>query len=302
MSQPRTLLLCAPSISSHPEILQSTLTAYDRATTDVQMLDRLTHNLITLPAATYTHIHLLFPPTPQETIHFLTPPILSQLYKSLLPNGRINLASITPGEKQKIEHALLIEGFLKQEDDIFVVPDFVEKSVSIGINRSGKSKNAVVPVAVFKPQQEKEKINGVGFSDEISDDDELIDEDELMADETLSSLALISPTCEPELDAAGKPKKRRRACKDCTCGLKEKIQAEDIAVRSAADDALLSQQKSQSQMKNVGGGNEVKIASSDLAEIDFTTEGGKVGSCGNCFLGDAFRCDGCPYKIGRAHV
>lgn len=79
-----------------------------------------------------------------------------------------------------------------------------------------------------------------------------------------------APSCRPPTG------KRRRACKDCTCGLAQRLEAEDAAKRSAADQTL------------------AKLDANDLAEVDFTVQG-KVGSCGNCALGDAFRCDGCPY-------
>ncbi|EZF29126.1 Fe-S cluster assembly protein DRE2 [Trichophyton interdigitale] len=104
------------------------------------------------------------------------------------------------------------------------------------------------------------------------DDEELIDEDELIDADELERPIIQPPECRPK---AGK---RRRACKDCTCGLAQKLQAEDKLQRANADEKLSA----------------LKLNSGEIAEVDFTVQG-KTGSCGNCSLGDAFRCDGCPY-------
>ena len=86
-------------------------------------------------------------------------------------------------------------------------------------------------------------------------------------------------TCTLAVECRPKTGKRRRACKDCTCGLAQRLDAEEKAKRSTADQQL------------------AKLKAEELSEVDFTVQG-KVGSCGNCALGDAFRCDGCPY-IGQ---
>jgi hypothetical protein len=178
-----------------------------------------------------------------------------------------------------------------------------ETTSTVSLNGNGKRSNGAVPTSGTTP------LAGVGyvdFSDDFDEipaeeeaasesDDELIDENTLLSDVDLSrpiiprmlpdvisftnfsstnasAIRHIAPSCLPP----GTNKKRRRACKDCTCGLAQRLEAEDRAKRASADQSL------------------AKLQAKDLTEVDFTVKG-KVGSCGNCALGDAFRCDGCPY-------
>lgn len=74
--------------------------------------------------------------------------------------------------------------------------------------------------------------------------------------------------------------RRRKACADCTCGLKE-LEEQELEERKKAN---------RERIKNI-----LLLSKDDLTEVDFTIKGKKVGGCGSCALGDAFRCDGCPY-------
>uniref|UniRef100_A0A8C5QVG2 Anamorsin n=1 Tax=Leptobrachium leishanense TaxID=445787 RepID=A0A8C5QVG2_9ANUR len=111
-------------------------------------------------------------------------------------------------------------------------------------NRTVPMKPSMDPVAV--------KLWTLSASDMNDDDLDLLDSDELLDQDDLkkpSPSSLLSGGC-------GEGAEKKKACKNCTCGLAEELQGEK-AKQSPA-----------------------KPASS---------------SCGNCYLGDAFRCASCPY-------
>ncbi|KAM0254944.1 hypothetical protein ACHAQJ_006252 [Trichoderma viride] len=282
----RTLLLAPPSLASHPTALTNVLSQHDRSTTDLQMIDRLSAGLVNLPSATYDLVLVLADASSSlnEALPLLTRSILGPIAESLKPKGRLQSQNGSElGQNAALAKEAVLAGLVASNGG-FDKPDYGDGEGVVSLKLGGKKKKAAAtPVngnanAVQKIEVKPVVPAGVGFvdfSDDLDadyDDDELIDEDTLMTEDDLKRPINIPLECQPK---AGK---RRRACKDCSCGLAERLAAEDASNRAAADKKLQS----------------VKLAVDDLAEIDFTVQG-KVGSCGNCALGDAFRCDGCPY-------
>lgn len=302
-AQGRTLLLAPPSIASHPDALNSVVEAHDRNATDIQMLDRLALGLVSLPTSTYDLILLLT--NVDGTRSPLNREVIEKLVPSLKAGGNLKSQDGQFGTSSGSEQTeAILAGLVQGSGGMSKPAQAAAQTVTLSFGKKKKANAAAVPLnnveAINKTITEAPKPvapvvpsapAGVGFDMGDDLDVEFYDEDdelelpskeELLNGETIDPNTLLSeedrkrPINIPE---ACKPNgKRRRACKDCTCGLKQKIEAEDKAKRDAADTAL----------------NTMKLDTNDLAEVDFTVQG-KVGSCGNCALGDAFRCDGCPY-------
>ncbi|ERF68080.1 Fe-S cluster assembly protein dre2 [Endocarpon pusillum Z07020] len=299
LTMPRTLLLAPPSLSSHEERLENIVEAHDRAATDIQMLDRLSLGLVSLPEATYDVILLLTDAdgSRREGQSLLNRDTFALLVRALKTSGKLRSQDGQFGvsEGQERTEAILAglryevgEGFIKPDYGAQApVPLTFAKNKAVAQAAGGFNRDNTQSISLaLTGKRKSQDISGatpagvgfVDFSDDLGkpelddSEDELIDEDTLLTDEDLIRPVKIPAECKPK---AGK---RRRACKDCTCGLAQKLEAEDKAKRANADFAL----------------NTLKLGADDLAEVDFTVKG-KVGSCGNCSLGDAFRCDGCPY-------
>jgi hypothetical protein len=212
----RTLLLAPPSISSHEESLRNVLAAYDRSTTDLQMLDRLSTGLVTLPDSTYDLVLILTDAdgTRTESNKLLGRDSFEKIVKGLKAGGKLQAQDGAFGQNVGgDEHREGILAGLVAERGGMVKPiHSTSEAMPLKLRRKPKDSavsDAGPPVPAPStlvhggPVQAQSKPAGVGFVDfsddfddpmitgEDEDDDELIDEDTLLTEEDMNrSLAI----------------------------------------------------------------------------------------------------------------
>ena len=315
----RTLLLATPALASQQSTMADTLTAVQRGDAsasssskpELYMLDRLAAGLVTLAPASYDLVLVLSgadaAQRTEATALLARRDVFARVAAAMKPGAPLRArgdanADLDPA----VAREAILAGLVEATDGSggFTKPQF-EEGAAVPL-RFGKNKNksktngevaaatapvangvaggpvqppaiaavapAPVPTAAAKPLPSGVVMVDLDDDFDVSDDDDVIDEDDLMTEEDLMRPIQQPPECAP------KPGRKRRACKDCTCGLAERLEAKDKARREKAD----------AQLKTL------KLASEDLAELDFTVQG-KTGSCNSCSLGDAFRCADCPY-------
>jgi len=218
------------------------------------MLDRMNDGLVALPVDLYDLVIIV--KDQHDPLRLLTRHVFASLVPAMKAGCKLQTHDGMPLNETETREAVL-SGLVKEEEGRF------EKVAT----------QDVVPLKLgLKATPNKVVIVDEDNWDAYVEDGDLIDEDDFIMEEDF-----LRPN-QNDLQIPKDCKKRRRACKDCTCGLAERLAIEDQAQQTKAEQSL----------------NILRLDMNDLNELDLTTVG-RTGSCGNCALGDAFRCSGCPY-------
>jgi len=205
----------------------------------------------------------------EATLHSseLSPETLSAFFDALKPGGRLGVFVKGGGEQdsssamiqKEVSKRLTLEGF----EDV-VVSEQTSVSGTRATKVSGRKPKWERGVTFSLGEKKTKKTfvsKASAWEDDDDDRDEMIDEDALLTEKDKAK-----PTAEGE--GVGCPP-TRKPCKDCTCGRKEEEEMKENATPASS------------------------VVKMDL-ENDPNDETFK-SACGNCALGDAFRCAGCPY-------
>jgi hypothetical protein len=174
-STQRTLLLAPPSVATREDTLRGVFRTFDRRTTDLQMLDRLSAGFVFLPSNAYDCILVLADTDgapPSESIRLLNRNVYTALVPSMKAGAKLRVqgGAFDIAEAREAVLAGLVEKdgvFQKLRDD---------ERVAIPLRLGAKKIGAQTGTDTSMHNLDSALDN---------DDDELIDEDTLLSEEDL---------------------------------------------------------------------------------------------------------------------
>ncbi|KAJ6599346.1 Fe-S cluster assembly protein DRE2 [Mycena vulgaris] len=244
---------------------------------DKQMLDRLVDGATFLDASSYSSAHVTLSVSEYEDLLPKAPGLLSQLREGLLPLGTLhmhNLSSAGPTFRSE----LTLAGFtILATDGTLIAQKPAHAPTALSLKKEAAPAVAAAAVPLLK-RKKTDPATKKALWALSSPSTPIIDAEALL---TPADRARPVPTCEPVNAAAPR---RKKACKNCSCGLRE-LEEEELR----ASKVVLLDGSQTGEALEVSQEEKERLVRAAKAAPKATS------SCGSCFLGDAFRCASCPY-------
>ncbi|KAF7983899.1 hypothetical protein HWV62_18264 [Athelia sp. TMB] len=237
-----------------------------------QMSDRLLDGATILAPSAYASVHVALSTADYSKLSQDVSGLLTHAYKGLTPLGTLHLLNLSPNGFAKLPSELTLVGFN-------ILSTLSEDTTIIAQKPAQTNGTAAAPAAIALPRR---RLDPARASSKKalwtlnSPSTPSIDAESLL---TPADRERPVPTCEP-VNANGP--RRKKACKNCSCGLAE-LEAEEAK-----------------QSKVVVLDGTIDGSAVELTQAERLANAAKIApkatsSCGSCFLGDAFRCASCPY-------
>lgn len=294
------ILLVGTLAAAQEKLYQAAVEQYQQqsAQLETHMVDRLTdHGAFSCQAARHLADRAAYtPPASSYDLARILAPIEGVAWPELL---RIVHAALVPGGQLIVDVVgAEADTALRKIKAELAIADFGEVQVpgpAGGATLSAKrpagaavSQDGAAPAAL--PLRRKGAGAGAGGRSKAQlwatqPDTEQVDRESLLTAQDRE----VKPGC--DVDFSAPPARRKRACKGCTCGLREQQEAEEASILKLDANQLGGQNGRSEVTSKVVGEDGVERT---VKKIQVDT-GGATSSCGSCFLGDAFRCSSCPY-------
>ncbi|KAI0375539.1 DUF689-domain-containing protein [Pilatotrama ljubarskyi] len=256
---------------------QSLITSLEQSRkVERHMVDRLLDGATTLPPSSFASVHVSLSPPEYEALAPRLSELLAQLLGGLEPLGTLhilNLDSALPN----LPSELSLSGFtvLSATKDGALIAQKPAHSTASSVSLKS-APTAALPLRKKTDPERKASKKALWTLNAPSTPS--IDAESLLTPADRERPA----ACEPAVKGAPR---RKKACKNCTCGLAE-LEAEELAQSKV----VLLDGAPDGQAKEVSQSEKERLIAAAAAAPKATS------SCGNCYLGDAFRCSSCPYR------